>query len=70
MNAIDVSNLRRMRQQHGLSGDELARRVGITRDALYRIERGEAVPNLAHAFALAHVFGMTVDELFGAKMTH
>ena len=56
--------IRELRQQHGLSGNELAKRIGLKSPAhLYRIERGEIEPVLTTIQSIATVFDMDFMSL-------
>lgn len=55
------------RQRRGLSQDELARMVGVRRQAVYDMESGRYLPNTAVALRLARALGCTVEMLFGAE---
>ncbi len=59
--------IRGARTAHGLSQNELARRAGISRQALGAIEAGQYQPGVGVAIALARELGATVEELFGAE---
>ena len=50
--------------QRGLSKAALARRIGVNRSYVTRLEQGKAIPSLPVALQLAQFFGCTVDELF------
>jgi len=56
--------LRVHRHGRGLTQDGLASRVGISRQALGAIERGEAVPSVEVALRLSAVLGVSVEGLF------
>jgi putative molybdopterin biosynthesis protein len=56
--------LRVHRHGRGLTQDGLASRVGLSRQALGAIERGEAVPSVEVALRLAAVLGVPVEDLF------
>lgn len=51
------------RKQAKLSQEELAARVGVSRQAVSKWELGEATPEVDKLLALARVFGVTTDEL-------
>ncbi|MHB8383531.1 MAG: substrate-binding domain-containing protein [Candidatus Binataceae bacterium] len=59
--------LRSARAARGLSQNELARRAGISRQALGAIEAGNYQPGVGVAIALARELGTTVEALFGAE---
>ena len=62
----DISNtLRRHRLlAEGMTQQELAERVGVTRQTIVAIEKGSYNPSVALALRLARVFGVTVEALF------
>ena len=50
--------------QRGLSKAALARRIGVNRSYVTRLEQGKALPSLPVALQMAKFFGCTVEELF------
>ena len=56
--------IREYRRRKGLSQDELARLIGVRRQAVYDMESGRYLPNTAVALRLARVLGCTVEMLF------
>mgnify|MGYP001816096395 FL=1 len=62
----DVRNSvkRHRRQLHDMTQQELAERVGVTRQTILSIERGRYNPSVGLALRLAEVFGVPVEELF------
>lgn len=52
-----------LREQASLTQEEVARRAGITRQHLQRLEYGSANPTLETLFALAPVYRTTVARL-------
>ena len=65
---VDVSSLenriRSRRQAMRLSQQELAKRCGLTRQAINAIEAGHYIPNTLVALRIARVLGCRVEELF------
>jgi putative transcriptional regulator len=60
-----TNGLRRMRFEHGeMTQEELARRVGVTRQTIIALEADRYVPSLLLAVRLARVFGVAVEKLF------
>lgn len=58
-------HLRRYRFEHGgMTQQELAERVGVTRQTIISIERGRYKPSIELALRLARVFGVSVETLF------
>ena len=61
-----ISNaVRRLRFEHGeMTQQELADRVGCTRQTVIMLEQGRYVPSLALALRIAQVFERPVDDIF------
>ena len=60
------SVLYELRTKHGLSQDELAKKVFVTRQAVSRWENGETVPNTETLKLLSELFGVSINTLLGA----
>jgi putative transcriptional regulator len=58
------SHVKEYRQRRGLSQEALAREVGVSRQTIVNIERGENEPRVLLALALAAVLGVAIDHLF------
>lgn len=43
---------------------DLARRIGVTRQTVIAIEAGRYSPSLEMAFQIAHVFGVSLEDVF------
>lgn len=54
------------RTKHGLSQDELAQKVFVTRQAVSRWENGETVPNTETLKLLSNVFEVSINTLLGS----
>ena len=52
-----------LRKEHGLTQEQLAEKIFVTRQAVSKWERGESVPDLELLVALAELYGVTLDEL-------
>jgi putative molybdopterin biosynthesis protein len=59
--------LQRLRVAAGWSQSELARRAGISRQALAAIEAGTYQPGVGVALSLARLLGESVERLFGGE---
>ncbi|RPI27252.1 MAG: transcriptional regulator [Acidobacteria bacterium] len=58
-------NLRRYRFEAGdMTQQELAERVGVTRQTIISIEKGKYEPSIQLALRLARLFGVPVERLF------
>lgn len=55
--------IQHLRKRHGLSQDALAERLDVSRQAVSKWERDEAVPELEKIVAISQVFEVTLDEL-------
>jgi putative transcriptional regulator len=62
----DISNcVRRLRFEHGeMTQEELASRVGVTRQTIIAIESGKYTPSLGLAFRIARTFNRGVEDIF------
>ena len=58
------SRLREFRARYGMTQEDLARRVGVTRQTIIAIENGKYLPSLRLAFKLAKVFEVKIEDLF------
>ena len=58
------NRLKVARAEHDLSQEQLAQKVGVTRQTISSIETGVYCPSALLAFRLAGVLGERVDRLF------
>ena len=57
--------IRRLRFEHReMTQQDLAEKIGVTRQTINAIEAGKYSPSLEVAFRIAAVFGVRVDEVF------
>lgn len=61
--SIEFSRLRRFRKERGLSQEDVAERLGVSRQAVAKWERGESQPDIESCVALADLYETTVDML-------
>jgi putative transcriptional regulator len=54
-------------EEEGIPLSILAERVGISRQHLYRIESGKAIPSLATAFRIARFFKVPIEQVFACE---
>ena len=59
-----INHIKQHRARLDLTQEDLARRVGVRRQAILAIEKGKYVPSALLAFQLARALGMPVGELF------
>ena len=61
------TRLREFRQAKGLDQAALAALVGVRRETIGRLEKGQYNPSLKLAMDLAQVFGVQVEDLFAFR---
>ena len=66
MAKAEINNhIRRLRFEHDeMTQQELADKVGCTRQTIILLEKRRYVPSLALAFRIAGTFGRKVDDVF------
>ena len=59
------NNIRALRFHHDeMTQQQLAEKVGVTRQTIVAIEKGKYSPSLELAFRIALVFGKPLEEVF------
>ena len=58
------SKLKVYRAMHDLTQEDLAREIGITRQTIIAIEKGEYNPSLELAFKIARYFEVSIEDIF------
>jgi len=53
-----------LRAEHGLSQEQLGKKIGVSRQAVNAIERGKHDPSLQLAFVIADLFKLTIEDIF------
>lgn len=66
MNIETANRLRQMRNKNNLSQEELAAKIGVSRQAVSKWERAEASPDTENLILLARLYGISIDELLNA----
>ena len=61
---ILTTTIRQLRTEKGLTQEQLADEVGVVRQTIAYLEKGEYMPSLALAWRLARFFGKGVEEVF------
>ena len=56
-------NLTELRKLNGFSQEELADRIGVSRQTLSKYETGESLPDIEKCKQLADVFSVSMDDL-------
>lgn len=55
--------LQKLRKEKGLSQEQLAELLGVSRQAISKWESGAAYPEMANLIALSEIFGVTIDSM-------
>lgn len=63
MNIETANRLLNYRKKFNLSQEELAAKIGVSRQAISKWERAEASPDTDNLILLAEIYGVTLDEL-------
>ena len=58
------ARIRRARKLQHLTQQQLADKIGVTRQTINAIEGEKYSPTLEVAFQIAHVFGVPLDQVF------
>lgn len=65
---IEIANrLQKLRKENGYSQDELAEKLGISRQAISKWERSESSPDTDNLIELAKLYNVSLDELIYGK---
>ena len=67
MNIKTANRLCELRKQHNLSQEELAEKLGVTRQAISKWERSECSPDTDNLILLASIYNITIDELINGE---
>ena len=61
---IEIANrLTQLRKDKGLSQEELAEKIGVSRQAISKWERGEACPETENLIELSKLYGVSIDSI-------
>ena len=64
------NDVRKLRFLHGeMTQEELARRVGVTRQTIIAIEKGRYNPSVALAIRIARLFAVPLEQVFSLDDT-
>ena len=58
------NKIKELRKSLGLSQDELARAVSVTRQTVISLENGKYISSLPLAFRLARFFNVSIEDIF------
>lgn len=58
------SSVAHLRKEKSITQEELAEKVGVTRQTIIAIEKGNYTPSLLLAFKIASVFKLPIESVF------
>ena len=58
------NNVARLRAEKRMTQEDLADKVGVTRQTIIAIEKGNYTPSLLLAFRISRQFKRTIEEIF------
>lgn len=56
--------IRELREQRQMTQEELAIKVGVSRQTIISLEKGKYNPSIMLAYNLAQVFSLSIEEVF------
>ena len=70
MNSIDVGKyLSELRKYYKITQDELAGRMGVTRQAVSKWETGATIPDIEILMNLSEIYGISINDILKADLT-
>ena len=69
MNIETANRLLQYRKENNLSQEDLAEKIGVSRQAVSKWERAEASPDTDNLIRLAEIYGVSLDEMLTGKKT-
>lgn len=60
---MNFNNLKLLRKQYGFTQEQIAEKLGVSRQTIAKWERGECLPDIENVIALANIYEVTVDQL-------
>jgi len=58
-----AANLRYLRNRHGLSQEEVAEKIGVSRQSVAKWENGDSLPDILKCESLADLYGVSLNDL-------
>ena len=62
-------NLKKIRKEHNLSQEQLAEKLGVSRQSVSKWENGEAYPEMDKMIQLCQLFNLNIDDLLNQDIT-
>ena len=60
-----AENIRKYRKEKNMSQDELAEKLGVSRQSISLWENGQTQPTIENIIALAKIFNVSTDAILG-----
>lgn len=69
MSSKDIleNSVQKVRKEKGVTQEQLAEAVGVTRQTIISIEKGNYVPSVLLAMKIASYFNLKIENLFTIK---
>jgi putative transcriptional regulator len=68
MGVVAMKNkLKVYRAMHNLTQEQLAEKIGVTRQTIIAIEANKYLPSLRLAFKMAELFDVTIEDIFSCE---
>ncbi len=58
------NKIKELREKRGISQEELAKKLGVTRQTIISIEKGKYDPSLRLAFKISRFFRKKIEDIF------
>ena len=62
-----AENLKMLRKQAGMSQEQLAEKIGVSRQAVTKWETGAGIPDIENIMAISTLFDISIDDLLSNK---
>lgn len=59
-----ANSVHKLRTEHDITQEDLAKAVGVTRQTIIAIEKGNYIPSVLLALKIAKHFDVSVEDLF------
>lgn len=69
MSNVNGFKIREARKSLGMSQDDLASKLGVSKVTICWYETGERTPSLKHFLELADILNLTLDEIVGREVS-
>lgn len=58
-----MNQIKLLRTQHGMTQEEVAERIGVSRQSIAKWEKGDTLPDIDSCIRLADLFGVSLEML-------